>query len=192
FAEVARLEAASVPAFRILRDELRAHGAPKRLVRAAARAARDEVRHTRATSALARRYGAEAHVAHVTPGTQRALEAIAIENAVEGCVRETYAALLANHQATHATDPVVRAAMGHIARDETRHAALSWQVARWLRERLPPAAKRSVEQAKQAAVRDLLGALTAEREAPFAQVVGLPPPAVAIALATGMKQALWS
>jgi hypothetical protein len=58
FADVARLEAASVTAFRILRDELRVHEAPKKLVRAAARAACDEIRHTRATGALARRFGA--------------------------------------------------------------------------------------------------------------------------------------
>ncbi|MEO7034981.1 MAG: hypothetical protein ABI548_13815 [Polyangiaceae bacterium] len=38
-AEAARLAGASVDAFRILRDELRAHGAPKKLVRAATRRA---------------------------------------------------------------------------------------------------------------------------------------------------------
>src|SRR5262245_44328737 len=47
FAELARLEAASVVAFRRLGDELRAWGAPARLTRAATRARRDEVRHAR-------------------------------------------------------------------------------------------------------------------------------------------------
>ncbi|MEP7051021.1 MAG: hypothetical protein ABJB12_11735 [Pseudomonadota bacterium] len=192
FAELTRLEAASVPAFRILRDELRAHGAPQKLLRAAARAARDEVRHARAARALARHYGGAARVAAVPRRKPRSLEAIAIENAVEGCVRETYAALLANHQAKHATEPNVRAAMMRIARDETRHAALSWDVSRWLEQRLPPSAKRSVQQAREAAVRELLSSVAAEQETPFADVVGLPGPAAALALASGMKQALWA
>src|SRR3989442_1726027 len=49
FATMASLEAASVGAFRALRTELRAHGAPRALVRAAERAARDEIRHARMT-----------------------------------------------------------------------------------------------------------------------------------------------
>jgi hypothetical protein len=55
-AEAAWLEAASVDAFRVLRLELRAHSAPRRLLRAASRAARDERRHARAAGALARRF----------------------------------------------------------------------------------------------------------------------------------------
>jgi hypothetical protein len=192
FAELTRLEAASVPAFRILRNELRAHGAPQKLVRAAARAARDEVRHARAARALARRHGAPVQPTHIPRGMPRPLEAIAIENAVEGCVRETYAALLASHQAQRATDPSVRAAMTRIARDETRHAALSWHVALWLEQRLTPAAKRKVAGARQAAVSELLASVAAERTQPFADRVGLPKPATAFALALGMQQALWS
>jgi hypothetical protein len=45
---------------------------------------------------------------------------------------ETYGASLAHHQALCARDPQVRAVMTAIAEDETRHAALSWQVAHWL------------------------------------------------------------
>jgi len=128
FAQIAQLEAASVIAFRVLRDELRAHGAPKALVRAAARAARDEIRHARATGALARRFGGTPRAAAVVRGARRSLEAIALENAVEGCVRETYGALLATRQALLSRDHGVRAAMMLIARDEPRHASLSWRV----------------------------------------------------------------
>jgi hypothetical protein len=56
----------------------------------------------------------------------RSLEELAVENAVEGCVRETYGALTAIWQARTAKDPSVAAAVRRIARDETRHAALSW------------------------------------------------------------------
>ncbi len=192
FAEIAHLEAASVTAFRILRDELRASGAPKKLVRAAARAARDEIRHTRATGALARRFGAAPRVPSIQPAKPRSLAAMALENAVEGCVRETYGALLATRQAKLATDPVVRAAMLRIARDETRHAALSWQVGRWLETRLDATAKRHVAQAKQTAAAELIDALANEPEVSFASIAGLPSPAEAAQLATEMRHALWS
>ncbi len=192
FAEIAHLEAASVTAFRVMRDELRANGAPKKLVRAAARAARDEIRHTRATGALARRFGATPRVPSIEPTQPRSLEAIALENAVEGCVRETYGALLATRQAQQATDPVVRAAMRRIARDETRHASLSWQVGRWLENRLDPAAKRNVARAKQAAATELIAALANEPEVSFAELAGLPSAAEATQLATEMQCALWS
>lgn len=192
FAEIAHLEAASVTAFRILRDELRLQGAPKRLVRAAGRAARDEIRHARATSALARRFGGQARTPVVAPAKPRSLEAMALENAIEGCVRETYGALLATRQASQATDPVVRAAMLRIARDETRHAALSWQVGRWLETRLDAAAKRNVARAKQAAAAQLVDALANEPEVSFAAAAGLPSPAEAAHLASQMQRALWS
>lgn len=192
FASIACLEAASVDAFRILRDELRAHGAPKKLVRAAARAARDEVRHTRATSALARRFGARLASLSVPRTALRSLEVMAIENAVEGCVRETYGALLATWQARTAGDPVVRAAMMRIARDETRHAALSWNVGRWLETRLDTQAKRQVSLAKRAAAQELVNSTRSEPEAPFADVVGLPTRAQASQLAREMQRTLWS
>jgi hypothetical protein len=192
FADVAHLEAASVAAFRIMRDELRAKGAPKKLVRAAARAARDEIRHARTTGALARRFGAEPRVPVVAATEPRSLEAMALENVVEGCVRETYGALLATRQAESATDPVVRAAMKRIARDETRHAALSWQVGRWLDTRLAPAAKHNVARARLAAAAELIEALANEREVSFAALAGLPSAAEATQLARQMQRALWS
>ena len=192
FADIAHLEAASVTAFRIMRDELRANGAPKRLVRAAARAARDEIRHARATGALARRFGAQPRQPVIVATQPRSLEAMALENAVEGCVRETYGALLATRQAERATDPVVRAAMMRIARDETRHASLSWQVGRWLETRLAPAAKRHVARAKHAAAAELIEALGNEPEVSFAALAGLPHAAEATHLARQMQRELWA
>jgi hypothetical protein len=192
FADIAHLEAASVTAFRIMRDELRAKGAPKRLVRAAARAARDEIRHARATGALARRFGAQPRRPVIVATQPRSLEAMALENAVEGCVRETYGALLATRQAERATDPVVRAAMMRIARDETRHASLSWQVGRWLETRLAPAAKRRVARAKDAAAAELIEALGNEPEVSFAALAGLPHAAEATHLARQMQRELWA
>jgi len=155
FAEMARLESASVEAFRRLRRELVAHRAPRRLIRAAERAAHDEIRHARATRALARRYGSAATAPQVESCPVRDLETIAIENAVEGCVREAFGALVASWQARAAGDPVIQAAMARIARDETRHAALALQVDGWLKGRLDRAARARVEHARRRALDDL-------------------------------------
>jgi len=192
FAQIAHLEAASVTAFRVLRDELHAKGAPRKLVRAAARAARDEIRHTRATSALARRFGAAPRLPRIEAAAPRSLEAMALENAVEGCVRETFGALIATRQAELSRDPLVRAAMKRIARDETQHAALSWRVGRWLETRLDPAARRNVEQAKRAAARELLSSVASAPAYGFGDSIGLPLPAEAAQLAAAMAQTLWS
>jgi hypothetical protein len=115
-AEMARLEAASVHAFRHSKRELVAHGAPRALVRAAERAARDEIRHARMAAALTRRYGSTPAPHEMKTVPIRSLEAMAIENAVEGCVRETLGALIATWQAACAKDPVIRSALARIAR----------------------------------------------------------------------------
>jgi hypothetical protein len=190
FAEAARLEAASVPAFRLLARELAAHGAPVRLVRAARSAAGDEVRHTRATAALARRYGARAVKARLGKLPRgRSLEAIAVENAVEGCVRETYGALVGLWQARAAGDPVVAAAMKGTAADETRHAELAWQVDAWAGPRLGRAARQRVAEARASAFAELRA--EAARPVPAAQVAlaGLPTPEVAARLLDGLEGA---
>jgi len=131
YAHVAWLEAASVPAFLRLADELTAHGAPEALVKAARRSAGDEVRHTRAMQALARRHGASMPEVELPPFQPRSLEAMCTENALEGCVRETFGALVTGWQARTAGDAEVRRALGPISRDELRHAELAWAVDAW-------------------------------------------------------------
>jgi hypothetical protein len=182
FAAAAHLEAASVPAFRRLRAELRAHGAPRRLIDACTRAARDEIRHARSAARLARRFGATRPPVRLLPARPRSLMALAVENAREGCVGESFAALLASFQAATAADPDVRAHLTSIAGDETRHAELAWEIDAWLRTRLPPR-----ERAHLAAVRaDELARLAATLEAPadaeLQRAAGLPAPAAARAL----------
>jgi hypothetical protein len=156
FAEMARLEAASVVAFRTLARELAFHRAPRRLVRAAERAARDEIRHARAMSALARRLGADAMIDDIASPPLRDLETIAKENAIEGCVHETWGALLAHHQAMTEKYPIVRAVMMRIARDETQHAALAWQIAAWAKGRLDRNARERIAKARREASRRIL------------------------------------
>jgi hypothetical protein len=157
----AELEAASVPAFRRLARELRAHGAPRDLVSRAEKAARDEVRHARMTQRLAERFGGAPKLPRIGKLPVRSLEAIAEENAREGCVRETFGALVASVQALRATDEGIRAAMEAIAVDETEHAALAWDVAAWLDTQIDSAGRDAARRAKRAAYASVLDSVCA-------------------------------
>jgi hypothetical protein len=187
-ASAAHLEEASVHAFSRLRHELAAHRAPRRLLRAASRAARDERRHARTMRALVRRRGARAPAVEVAMHLPRSLLALAIENAIEGCVRETWSALLAHHQARHARDPLVRAAMARIAVDETRHAALAWSIDRHLCRRFDRTTRAHLEALRSREARAVMAALEGGR--PRDEALGLPGPEMATALADGLYRAL--
>jgi hypothetical protein len=179
---LAFLEAASVPAFVRLREELRRHGAPRSLLRSSSRARRDEIRHARIMRALARRDGARVPSPIVDPISPRPLEAIAIENVIEGCVRETYGALVTTWQSLHARDRELRAAMINIARDETRHAALAWKVHRWIDRRLDRAARARLDDARRTAIATLRTELAIDPDFQSIRDLGLPSSTQAIAL----------
>ena len=174
-ARMAWLEAASVRAFERLARELLHHGAPASLVRRAERAARDEARHARAMTRLAKKYGAKVPrvrvrtlersessdangKARLARGATRVreLERLARENAVEGCVGETFGAAQAAWRARTAPDPELARALSAIAPDELRHAALGWAVAAWAEARLSGAARARVRAARDEAARELL------------------------------------
>jgi hypothetical protein len=173
-ADAAWLEAASVDAFQILRRELRAVGAPRRLLRAASRSARDERRHARIAGALARRFGVAVPVVERGANPPRSLTELALENAVEGCVRETWGALIALRQAARASDLGVRAAMSRIAPDEVRHAELAWAIDRWLGRRLNAEQRRQVRNARLAAFAELARELRLELPVAERSRLGLP------------------
>jgi len=188
FARCAWLEAAAVHAFRRLARELATHGAPERLVRRARVAARDEVRHARATATLARRLGGRPRRPAVPKLRVRRLEAMARENAVEGCVRETYGALVAMWQARRASDPAVASALARIARDEARHASIAWQVAAWVKPRLGASARARVEQARREALADLRVEIGAEPPSDVVRQAGVPTAAQAECLLDAMVE----
>lgn len=158
FASMAALEAEAVPAFECLAAELSAHGAPRSLVRDARAAVDDERRHARAMRSLARAHGADAPAVSAPPTTPRPLFDVALENAAEGCVRETFGALVAMWQAERAGDRRVRSVMRAIADDELRHAALGWRVDAWARARLTDAQRARLSDATRDGARALRGA----------------------------------
>jgi rubrerythrin len=189
FARMAHDEAASVHAFVRMQDELSRFCAPSGLVRAAERAACDERRHARMMDRRARASATPAAVARVARATPRSLEAVARENAVEGCVHETFGALLLRWQASHAGDLSLRRLFARVAIDETRHAALSWEVARWAERHLDARARARVRGARSRALRTLRTKLERVDVAACA-VLGQPRRADAIALLEGMIASL--
>jgi hypothetical protein len=145
---MAYLEAVSVHAFARLERELAAHGAPPELRRAARRARRDEIRHTAMTARLARRRGASPRMPDApAPCVERTLFEVALENAVEGCIRETYGAVQGLVEARTSRDRTMRRAMESIAADECRHAELAWAVHAWAMPRLTGDERRAIERA---------------------------------------------
>ena len=191
FARSARLEEASVQAFQRLRDELAAHGAPRRLLRRIDVAARDEVRHTRQTTALAHRYGANALRPSIRRPVARSLYWIARENAIEGCVRETYGALAGLWQSTHAHDSQIAQRMRRITDDEIRHAELSWDIAAWLLPRLSPRQQRHIARAQRAAVAQLQRELLVSPHPTLVHDAGLPDREAALQLLQQLADRLW-
>jgi hypothetical protein len=191
FARSAELEAASVAAFETLACELRAHGAPEWLRVRALAAAQDEVRHARAVARLARSFGGQPRWPRVARGqAPRNLEDVALENATEGCVRETYGALVAAHQARFARSRRVRELHALITRDETRHAALSLDVATWAAARLSSAARRRVAAASRHSLEELHGSVLVPPAAPLLATAGLPPAGSASALLGQLQRSL--
>jgi hypothetical protein len=188
---VAHNEAASVHSFEALARELREHGAPAELIERVFAARDDEVRHARMMTALARAETVTPPVPEVASAlSSRGLLAIAIENAAEGCVHETWAALEAHYQARHAHDPRLRATMRTIAEDETRHAQLAWDIDAWCRQRLSEAEYARVERARESAARDRLQ--RAQVDHGFEREAGLPAPDVAQRLGRGLYRHLWA
>lgn len=174
FARMAFDEAASVLAFERLAAELASFGAPRALQRAALRAAREEAGHADVMRSFAAKNGAAPPSARVRSPRARSLEAMATENAVEGCVNETFGAAMLAYQARHAEDASLRAAFARVACEEEGHAALAWAVARWAERQLDAAANARVERAKARAVTKLSRTPGWLQEDGFERQVGWP------------------
>ena len=191
-ARAAALEAASITAFRRLAVELAEAGAPRDLVLRARRAAREEVRHARAVGALARDRGAEVPRLAITPRRQRTLRQVAIENAAEGCVRETYGALVAAWQAARAADTAVRSAWGAIADEEAGHAELAWDVAAFLDTRLDADSRLAVAAARHQAAAGLAREVDVPVDEETVIALGVPGAGDARVLVAALDRRLWA
>jgi hypothetical protein len=192
FAACAHLEAASVPAFERLSRELAHLGAPASLVRLCRRAAADERRHALVMRRLARARGAEPPPVELARVPLRGAAALALDNAVEGCVRETFGAAVGFYQARHASDPGVRGALAGIAKDEVRHAALAWKIAGWIEPRLSSRERQRVRAARGRALAALRRELASAPAAGLELGAGLPPSAGALRMFQELERTLWA
>lgn len=174
FGAMASLEAAAVFAFEDLARELNAHRLPTPLVRQARRAADEERVHAQLVGTFAQRLGVGFETARDREPEPRSLEALALDNAVEGCARETLGAMVGLFQSAHAPDPAIRALLGRISEDELGHAAWSWALAAELERRLTPAAGRRVTEARDEALGTLAHALASANSAAERAALGLP------------------
>jgi len=175
-ASMAHLEAASVPAFAQLAGELHRFAAPAALIRGALRSRADETRHARLIAHLARCRGGHPTRPQLRPTPPRRFTDVVEDNAIEGCIRETYGAMLAHLQARRAADPELRRAFAHIAADETRHAALSWAIHRWAERRLQPRERRRLARRRRTAAEHLRVDLTRAFDPSVHRAAGLPTP----------------
>lgn len=133
--ERAATEHAAVAAFAQFTLDLVHFGAPPRLLSGAARAMAQEVEHARLCYAIASVLAGEP----IAPGPLEvhggrpspSLRTLLVSTLREACVGEACGAAEAVWLAERSDEPVVRAALERIARDELHHAALGWDTVRW-------------------------------------------------------------
>jgi len=161
-------EAASVPAFLQLAHELLELGAPLDLALRALGAAEEVLGHTAQALELASRFAE--HPLHAAPPAFRpraplprreALCRLARESWLDGCLNEGLAATLAAAEAGESKDAAEALVCARVAREEAGHAALAFDVLRWLRREMPaldwPRLARSARASVQAPCDGLLG-----------------------------------
>ncbi len=174
FADMAAHEAAAVVAFEQLAIELEQHSLPEALRRGARRAAHEERRHTRIVGALSRLHGGQFSISRARSTQVRSLEAIALDNAAEGCARETFGAMVGLYQSMHARDPSVRAVLASVAEDEIGHGCWSWSLHEQLSSRLSVSARRKLRAARDSALHTLTEGVLTGHSASDRLALGLP------------------
>lgn len=142
----AYVEAASAWSFSRLAVSLSHHRAPPKLIQEAQRAARDERRHARLTGEAAHRFGGTPPPFAASSPRCLELDMLALENAVDGCLVETWGAHQCAWQAQASREPNLRRMFASIAEDERRHAAFAQDLQSWLDGRLTSKSKRLVRE----------------------------------------------
>ncbi len=190
--QMAMLEAASVTAFEYLHADLAGLGAPARMLRAIDDARHDEIRHAAIMASIATHLEGTVSAPEIRPYSPQSRVAIAIENAVEGCVRETFAALLAQWQGRHAKSGELRLAMRLIAGDELKHAALSWEIHSWLEPLLDNLERAQVTAAVRRAIDKLKCDAHVDLGASTMAALGLPNQREMLTLVEMLDRELWA
>jgi hypothetical protein len=140
---------------------------------------------------LAARFGAHVDPVEVEAIPVRTLPEIAVENAVEGCVRETYGAAVAAFQGEWAQDGAIRRTMRAIAVDEAEHASLGWAIDSWVHPRLGAHERARVDLARHDAREGLVAQACAPVSPELSSIAGVPGTAASEQLIAALAP-LWS
>jgi len=167
-------EASSVAAFLQLRSELQRYNVPLELLKRCLHAAKDEIKHARMIAALARKNSAILPELSFGILPNRTLFEITLDNAIEGCIYETYSALKAQYQVHHA-DARLIPILQTIARDETKHAQLAWDIHKHLIPRMSPKQQQKIKAAQRIALQNVLVQAMNEASGPLSRTLGYPP-----------------
>ena len=89
--------------------------------------------------------------------SQKDIFEVALHNAVEGCVHETWSALIANWQSAHLEeDPDLCIIYHKIGQDETNHGQLAWDLHHWFLSQLTKNQQKTIKKSQQQAIARLL------------------------------------
>jgi hypothetical protein len=189
FARAYHAEASSVAAFLQLRSELDLHNAPKELLERCSVAANEEVHHARMMAKMAKDCGNELPTLDFGELPHRSLFDLVLDNAIEGCIFESYSALKAHFQAQNAIDSGIRAIMKVIATDETKHAQLAWDIHQYLMSLLSSTEQQQIRIAQQQALKQLITQAGQENSQSCASEFGYPPSKLAETFAQQLNAA---
>lgn len=191
-ADMAAMETAAITAFRYLSRELEAYGAPAELIARARLAVAEEIRHAEIAGLLSAAYDVDVPKVSVDDFVLRSLYEIALENAVEGCVNETFAAACGLWQSEHAQLDVFREVIAHISAEETGHASLSWDIHAWVMPQLTEAQQTQIIAAQTEAVAKLMADFKQEGNLVLQRAFGLPTRDEATRLFGQLKETVWA
>jgi hypothetical protein len=135
FARQAQEEALSVFSFAELYNALQRLQAPPTLLDRCLEALIDEQNHTKLAITLCIKHGGSTPCITVPKSSTPDLFTITMHNALVGCIQESWAALIEQYQAEHTK--FHNHIQNRIAKDETKHAQLAWDVHEFLIKKLP-------------------------------------------------------
>lgn len=190
-ANMAAMETAAITAFEYLVRELTAYGAPETLIAQAQQAVDEEKRHAEMAGLLAAAHEATVPAVQIDDFMLRSMYEIALENAIEGCVNETFAAACGIWQSEYAQMPVFKKIIGYITDEEISHAALSWEIHHWLMPQLTPMQQQAISKAQIKAVDDLMTSFRQKGDPAQQSAFGLPDEASASVILSQLQQSTW-
>jgi hypothetical protein len=190
-ADMTAMETAAITAFYYLSLELKAYDAPAELIARAQQAILEETRHSEMAALLAASFDADMPEVMVDDFCLRSLYEIALENAVEGCVNETFAAACGLWQSEYAQLDVFRKVISHITEEEMGHAELSWKIHQWIMPQLSEVQQEQIRIAQAKAVDSLVSDFKQESNPVLQQAFGLPTKDDASRLFMQLKNSVW-